>query len=268
MTFYILYHRKPICDALANYSSPSSSCSCSISIVFDVRLSYLCYQARQTRYPSNLDKSFRSDSTSLCVCVRVRESKSFVVYKNFMRMVLMVVAIAHQFNKNTSEVESFLHNFVRLLFHIWPWTFCRKVLENERSTRVWEKVWIGGRVWARKRLRWMRSRWKVPMEYEIRTLYKMICVWDWAVLALAQLHHRTMNSIRVCFIFFLSIFFLDFLLRPLCTDVASRLGIVLAQKAKVVVESKDPIKLNFGDKTRTMAAQMAYQWHTFLTQIK
>lgn len=31
---------------------------------------------------------------------------------------------------------------------------------------------------------------------------------------------------------------------------------------KVVVESRYPIKLNFGDKTRTRGG-MAYQWHTF-----
>lgn len=74
----------------------------------------------------------------------------------------------------------------------------------------------------------------------------MICVWDWAILLwlnFTTIHEIYSHSLR-CFLF-------RFFFNSPCVNSVLSIGHCGGTKAKVVVESRDPIKLNFGDKTRT-----------------
>lgn len=80
----------------------------------------------------------------------------------------------------------------------------------------------------------------------MKYLNRMICVWDWAVLLwlnFTTIHEIYSLSLR-CFLF-------RFFFNSPCVNSVLSIGHCGGTKAKVVVESRDPIKLNFGDKTRT-----------------
>lgn len=230
----MLNHCKPICDALANLlyldrfwcssvlSLLSSSGKCAIHQI-----------------SINLSEVISLHCVRGVACARI---KSFVVYKNFMLVVLMVVAIAHQFNKNTSEMESFFVQLrsvtiLSLAMDISPKREEREwERENDRKSlnsppmreREPERV---------QRLRWIRSRWEVPIEYEIRTrVYRMICVWDWAVSALAQPHHQPWTLfVFISYSFSLSRLFSTSLVQWCCLSIGH---CVLGKKQKLLSSQK------------------------------
>lgn len=260
----MLNHCKPICDALANLlyldrfwcssvlSLLSSSGKCAIHQI-----------------SINLSEVISLHCVRGVACARI---KSFVVYKNFMLVVLMVVAIAHQFNKNTSEMESFFCTTSFGYYFIFGHGHFTEKRGERMRTRTIEKVWI--------HLQWGRERAGESAKIEMNKIKMRSSDRIWNTDACIQNDLRvglsgfssgstsspTMNSIRVYFVFFFSLS--TFFYVPCAMMLLVDWALCSRQKAKVVVESKDRIKLNFGDKTRTMEAHTAYQWHTFLTQVE
>lgn len=155
----------------------------------------LCYQARSAIHQISINLSQ--------VYVKIR---SFVVYKNFVFVAMAVVAIAMNSTKTQARWKVFCTTSIGYYFIFGYRPLAGKCLRmNRKGGR--EKEWKSLNMeveWGRYELRWIRSRWKVLIEYEILEQNDLrVGLSDFA---LAQLHHHPWNLFAFASMFFVSLF--------------------------------------------------------------